>query len=250
MFRNLKAIEIAEGALLADIAVVFQLISAFLPVGAGFFSSLTFIVFAILVLRRGLYVSAMGLCVALFMISVLMGPHRVFSMSLECMGGIFLGITMKRRFPHIPLILLGAISGAFVASCLILLLGLLSGVPAGQLVLSLHQGYTALISFLNVLMPHLGLSSWWLHSAYPEVAVLATLAFTYWWATFYLLICIVLIPLVGSVYLMTNVFVRLLGYDVRPFPDGRPGKFLRRISRRLLKMGIRRGVIGKSEVRA
>ena len=40
MFRRLSAIEIAEGALLADIAVIFHLLTLYLPIGGtGFVSS-------------------------------------------------------------------------------------------------------------------------------------------------------------------------------------------------------------------
>ncbi|HZR40171.1 MAG TPA: DUF2232 domain-containing protein [Ktedonobacteraceae bacterium] len=250
MFRNLKAIEIAEGALLADIAVVFQLIAAFLPVGGGFLHTLVFIVFAILVLRRGMYVSVMGMCTALFLICVLIGPHGVTNVLLEGMGGIFLGVMMKRRFPHIPLILIGAITGSFVLYCLILLLGFLTGLTVGQLVLGLHQIYDTGISFVNLLAAHLGLGIWWKSRVYPGVASLSLLAFTYWWATFYLLLFLFLCPVVFVVYLTTNLFVRLLGYDVRPFPDGRVGKLLRRASRRLIKIGIKRGIIGRTGARA
>ncbi len=249
MFRNLKAIEIAEGALLADIAVVFQLIAAFLPVGGGFLRMLVFIVFAILVLRRGMYVSVMGMCTALFLIAVLIGPHGVTNVLLEGMGGIFLGVMMKRRFPHIPLIFLGAVSGAFVLYCLVLIVGFLTGLTVGQLVLGLHQIYDTSISFVNLLAAHLGLSIWWKSRIYPVVASLSSLAFTYWWITFYLLLFLFLCPAVFLIYLATNIFVRLLGYDVRPFPDGRVGKLLRRASRRLIKIGIKRGLIGRTGVR-
>ena len=56
MFRNLKAIEIAEGALLADVAVILQLLITYLPLPAGHtvFRILIFVVYTILVLRRGL----------------------------------------------------------------------------------------------------------------------------------------------------------------------------------------------------
>lgn len=73
MFRRLSAIEIAEGALLADIAVIFQLLTLYLPVGGEVFRLLVFVVFAILVLRRGLYTGIMGFCTALFLVGVISG---------------------------------------------------------------------------------------------------------------------------------------------------------------------------------
>ena len=40
MQRKLSAVEIAEGALLADIAIIFQLIATYLPVGSQVFQLL------------------------------------------------------------------------------------------------------------------------------------------------------------------------------------------------------------------
>ena len=73
MLRNLHTIEIAEGALLADIAVVFRFIALVLPAGSAFFSIFNFIIFAVLVLRRGMYVASMGMCVAVFLAGIVMG---------------------------------------------------------------------------------------------------------------------------------------------------------------------------------
>ncbi len=92
MFRKLSAIEIAEGALLADIAIVFQLLTLYLPIGGDFFRLLIFIVFAILVLRRGLYVGVMGMIVALFLSAIMVGPQLVAIMLLEATGRSFPGL--------------------------------------------------------------------------------------------------------------------------------------------------------------
>src|SRR5205823_12666537 len=87
MFRKLTAIEIAEGALLADIGIIFQLLAIYIPIGKGIFHVLTPIVFAIIVLRRGFYVGTMSLVVALFVISIFRGPGAFFLMLLECGAG-------------------------------------------------------------------------------------------------------------------------------------------------------------------
>src|SRR5690348_15223300 len=93
MFRSLKPIEIAEGALLADIAVIFQLLVVYLPAGGDFFRLLIFIVFAVLVLRRDLYVGIMGMFTALFLVGVITGFRGILFLVLETTGGLFLGIT-------------------------------------------------------------------------------------------------------------------------------------------------------------
>ena len=243
MFRNLKAVEIAEGALLADIAVLFQLLSIYLPIGGQVFRILTFIVFTILVLRRGLYVGIMGLCVALFVVTVIVGTQSVIDLLLECMGGLFLGVTMKRHMPLLPLLLLGATFGSLAFYGALVLTSLIFAVPLSTLVDVLHSTYTTVISLINGLTAHAGLSGWWKHTLYPGVSSLADWGFRYWILSFYIGLWIVLCPVVFVIYVFTNSFVRLLGYDVRPFPGGRAGKLLRSFNRRSMRVALKWGII-------
>ncbi len=243
VFRRLSAIEIAEAALLADIAVVLQLILTYLPVGGRFFHVLIFIVFAVLVLRRGLYVGIMGMCVALFIVGVVTGPQHLILMWLEGTGGLFLGIMMKRRLHHIPLLLLGITCGALTTYFLIILSFLLVGLPFTSIIRSLHQVYDIAIPLFTMIATRVGVAVWWKQSVYPTVAAWASLGFTYWWILFYLGLWAILCPIVTGIYAVTNLFVRLLGYDVRPFPDGKPGKVLYRIARRLVRIAVKRGVL-------
>jgi hypothetical protein len=233
MVRSLKAIEIAEGALLADIAVVFHLFATYLPVGGGFFTLLIFVVFCVLVLRRGLYVGIMALCVSLFITAVLMGMSGVPYMLLEVTGGLFLGVTMQRRMHHIPLLLLGVTCGSLALYGLFLLFSLLTGIPLAIFVHSLRISFQGLIGVASAMSTRVGLGSWWVHQAYPSVAALFALLITYWWVALYVSLWIGLLPFICAVYLMTNSLVRLLGYEVRPFPGNRINKFLRRIRRRV-----------------
>jgi len=160
MIRNLSAIEIAEGALLADIAVIFQLLTLYLPVGGVFFHIPAFIVFALLVLRRGLYVGIMGLCVALFITGVLTG-HALPIMFLSGAGGLFLGITMKLRLRHIPLLLLGITGGALTLYCLLFALALIIGPPLTTTVPAMHRAYDSVVSLMALIATNLGLGTWW-----------------------------------------------------------------------------------------
>jgi hypothetical protein len=233
MVRNLKAIEIAEGALLADIAVVFHLLATYLPVGGGFFTSLIFVVFCVLVLRRGLYVGLMALCVSLFITAVLMGLSGTPFMFLEVVGGLFLGVTMQRRIHHIPLLLLAITCGSLSLYGLVLLLALLTGVPFTSFVHDLSISFQGLTSVAGAMSARVGLGSWWIHQVHPSVATFLAFLITYWWAAFYVLLWLSLCPIICAVYLMTNSLVRLLGYDVRPFPGNRTNKFLRRIRHRV-----------------
>ncbi len=243
MFRDLKAVEIAEGALLADIAVLFQLLAIYLPIGGQVFRLLTFIVFAVLVLRRGLYVGIMSLCVAVFVITIIVGTQSVLYLLLECMGGLFLGVTMKRRIPLLPLLLVGVTCGALAFYAMIVLTSFIFAVPLSTLVDVLHSTYTTLISLIDGLTAHVGLADWWRHSIYPPISSLANVAFRYWILSFYIGLWVVLCPVVFVIYVFTNSFVRLLGYDVRPFPGGRVGRLLRRLNRRSIRVALKWGIM-------
>ncbi len=250
MFRNLQAIEIAEGALLADVAVIFQFIAAFLPIGSSFFHMLTIVAFTVLVLRRGLYVGLMGMCVAVFIISIVIGPHYLYSMLLEGLAGIFLGITMKLRFHHLPLLMLGVLSGSLFLYVAVFFLTLLAGLSFNDIIRSVHQGYDAAIPVLGLLATRLGVSQLWKTQIYPQVTAFSTYAFAYWWLTLYAVLCLFMSPFVTLIYLVANSFVRLLGYDVRPFPGGHLGMFLHRTSRRLFKLSMKWGLVRKSWIKA
>ena len=239
---KLTAIEIAEGALLADIAVILQLLTIYLPIAGGYITLLVPIPFTVLVLRRNLYAGIMGLCVAFFVIGMLTGIQSFFPMLLEGGAGLFLGIMMKYRVRDVPLVLLGATGSALLLSGLIILTTLLSGVPITRTLLSLHRNYDAIAASLGYAAAHIGLGSWWIHNAYPIVTSFETLIFTYWWALIYMLVWLVLCPVVIIVTTVTNFFVRLLGYDVRPFPGGILDKLIRWIMQTLIRLALRLGL--------
>jgi hypothetical protein len=246
MVRNLKPIEIAEGALLADIAVIFQLLVVYLPAGGEFFRLFIFIVFAVLVLRRGLYVGIMGMFTALFLICVVTGLRGIVFLVLEATGGLFLGVTMKRNVRHIPLILLGTTCGTFAVYCVLFFFMLLAGQSFTVL---LHSAYDALIAITDELASRVGLNLWWKQSAFPIVSSVAAWGFTYWWVAIYIGGWLLTCPAVIGIYASTNFFVRLLGYEVRPFPGGRLGRLHYRIARSLIKLGIKHGIIGKARAK-
>ncbi len=240
MFRKLSAIEIAEGALLADIAIVFQLLTLYLPIGGDFFRVLIFIVFAVLVLRRGLYVGVMGMIVALFLSAIMVGPQLVVFMLLEATGGIFLGFTMKHHLSHFLLLLIGITFGALALYIVIFLSTFLLGLPFTTLVRGLHNAYNGAMSLIGVLSASVGLGVWWRHTFVPLITPLITFGFRYWWGLYYAALWVLLCPFVIAIYAVTNSLVRRLGYVVRPFPDGRVDKRIRRFSRLLLKSAVRR----------
>lgn len=240
--RHLRAIEIAEGALLADIAVVFQLIVHYVPFVGIFFTLLVPPLFTILVLRRGFYTGMMGMCVALFTLGLIVGWGEIAFMVLEVGAGIFLGVTMKYRLHYIPLILLGATGSAIGLTGLTLLSILLLGPSFLAVTLNgLRQGYNAAFRIMDFIAPQLGLAAQW-QSAYPTLKHLADLSITYWLAVLFFSNWLILIPVVIIVYYITAFLVRLLGYNVRPFPDGILNRFIQWIIRLALRLAMKMGL--------
>jgi Predicted membrane protein (DUF2232) len=245
MFRRLTAIEIAEGALLADIGVIFQLLALYLPIGKEIFQILTPIVFAIIVLRRDFYVGIMSLCIALFTIGIMSGPGALPFMLLECGAGLFLGLTMKHRISHFWIIILGTTSGALAFYLLLIVTDFLTGIPLSDLVKSLHAAFNGAVTLVGVIASSVGLGRWWHSNLLPVVNTVARFAFTYWLIGFYLLMWIVLLPVVIVVYYVTNLFTRLLDYKVRPFPSGMIERFLYWSLHALTRLIPERGRIGR-----
>ena len=239
---KLTAIEIAEGALLADIAVVLQLLTIYLPVAGGYITLLVPIPFTVLVLRRNLYAGIMGLCVAFFVIGMLTGIQSFFPMLLEGGAGLYLGIMMKYRVRDVPLVLLGATGSALLLSSILVITILLSGIPITRTLIHLHRNYDAIVASLGFAAVHIGLGGWWKHNAYPIVISFETLIFTYWLLLIYMLVWLVLCPVVIIATTVTNFFVRLLGYNVPPFPGGILDKLIRWTMQTLIRVALRLGL--------
>lgn len=245
MFRKLTAIEIAEGALLADIGVIFQLLALYLPIGKAIFQLLTPIVFALIVLRRDFYTGLMSLVVALFTIGIISGPGKLLLMLLEAGAGLYLGLTMKHRRSDLFIILVGACAGTLAFYLLIIGTDLLLGIPLLDLVKGLQVTFTQAIALLGLLFSSVGLGALWHHNLLPVINAIATWAFTYWWIAYYLFTWLFVLPVVIVVYYITNLFVRLLGYDVQPFPSGWLERLQYRLLRGFARLIPRRGSIGK-----
>jgi uncharacterized protein YybS (DUF2232 family) len=248
MPRRLSMIEIAEGALLADIAVVLQLLALYLPYFDMLFRLLTPTVFAILVLRRRLYAGIMCLCVTLFIVGVTSGLNLLVLVLLECGAGLFLGVTMKRRLHHAVVLPLGVTGAAITLYALLIFFTLLAGLPLETLSLQLRRSYQIAASLSDAVTAYVGLGAWWRQSAYPAINALVELLLGYWLALLFAGFWLVCWPLVSVVYYVTNVFVRLLGYDVRPFPGERFDRFVRWLLHKLFAL-VRGRAAGRRSLR-
>ena len=218
--RPLRAIEIAEGALLADIGVIFQLLIKFLPVGGVVLQVLVPVLFAVIVLRRGLYVGCMSLCVALFVVCIVMGPGGAPFLLLEAGAGIFLGLTMRYRLSHLLTFIVGVMGGG-VALWIVLLFYTFVGGGASVLLRAMHQTYASLSTLGSLLFGWLHLGAFWQNQLFPPIDHFVQWGFQNWLFFYYLISCLICVPLVLGVYFVVNFFLRLLGYQVRPFPGYR-----------------------------
>lgn len=240
----MSAIEIAEGALLADIAVLLQLAALYLPVLELLVRFVIPIVLTVLVLRRGLAVGVMGTCVGCFLIGMLSGLSFLIPMLLTCTAGLFLGITMRRRWPHLPLVLLGTTGGALAVCGLTIIFSLVAGVPLSLIARQLDLSYQAVFALADLVTAWLGYGIWWQQTAYPVLAALAQTTLEYWPLLYLAALWVFLSPVVMLMYFTTNYSVRLLGYDVRAFPGGNIERRLTRGARRLIGLGKKLGLFG------
>ena len=241
MTHRMRPIEIAEGALLADISIVFQLLSLYMPYLDVFFRMLTSVVFAVLVLRRGLYVGVMASAVALFVVGVMTGFQLTVPLIFTCGAGLYLGVTMKRRVPWPVVLLVGTTGSAVAVYAVVVVFALLAGLPLTELLVALQKSYAAAVSVMSFLASQAGLTDWWHGEMYPAVNSVAQVVFTYWWIFYFVALWLLLWPVVIGMYAFTNAMARLLGYDVTPFPGRAGGRLIVRLF--AVREGIKRGLI-------
>ncbi len=232
--RRLSAIEIAEGALLANIGLIFYLLSVYLPVVGTFFTTLVPIVFAVLVLRRGFYCGLIASLVALFLMLILSGFHFLFLLLLCTGAGLFLGVTMKYRLNQFLLIVLGVLGTSIGLWILLIVVNFIAGVPLSQLIAGVQRTYVQTRHSLDTLVPHLGLEQTW-KSFVPHMDAVAAWTFANYLPGIFLGFCFSFTPVVIMVYFVTNVAVRRLGYQVRPFPGGRIERWYVNLVRRRMR---------------
>src|SRR5581483_8130453 len=105
--------------------------------------------------------------------------HALPIMFLSGAGGLFLGITMKLRLRHIPLLLLGITGGALTFYGLLFALAFIIGPPLTTTIPSMHHAYDGVVSLMALIASNLGLGAWWQLHMRPLFIWLATPLFTY-----------------------------------------------------------------------
>ena len=246
---RLSPIELAEGALLADLAVLCQLVWTFLPLPGFFFRFLIPTIFTVIVLRRRLAVGVLSLAVAMFVAGVVTGPNLLdlIYMGLEGIGGLFLGVTLQRHWRHVPILIIGTF-GLTASSAAVGILTILILLPIDQVAKDYKQFYQTVVTTMDSLTTSIGVYDQWRTAILPIVALLAAFALKYWWLLILLNSFIVAIPTMIVMYFLTNFLVRLLGHAVPPFPGGLVHRLAVRWTRRLVRFGIRHGLLRRRPV--
>ena len=216
----------AEAGLLTDVALVFDLAWIYVPILGTAFIPLIPTPFAILYLRRGARITLFAACVAGFLMTVLVGPHYGWRLTLEACIGMALGWAMERRWPALLTIALAALVNTTVAYVAAFGGVYALGLPLHDLYLELRN---VLISFgwlLDTSATLLGLRHPWL-SVRPFFAAIGHLTLTYWIPAFYLYVLFVALPADVLYYSVASTTAYALGQDVRPFPPAWVWRLLR-----------------------
>ncbi len=224
------AASLAEGGLLADVAVILELVRIFLPVAGIAFSLLVPMPFTLLMLRRGLKPTLLAVVVGALLIGVITGPHYGWRMIVSGLVGLALGFAMRARLRPWLVVVLGSLGTSlalyafFWLSIWLIAIPLSSEVAAG--VNTIHAANNA----AEFTLQHLGLGGLWQQLTPPLFAVEGWVI-AYWPVALY---GVVWCGSLGSVivyYLIANGLMRLFGYDVPPFPSPRVERFVRRVLR-------------------
>ena len=249
--RRLAPIEIAEGALLADVAVLCQLVWTYLPLPGFFFRFLIPAIFTVIVLRRRLSAGILALAVAVFVAGVVTGPNLfdLLYLGLEGVGGLFLGVVMQRRWGHLAILTLGTL-GLTASSLAVGALTIVIFVPLAEVTRGYEQLVKLAFGTMDSLTTAIGSYAVWRSEAYPIAATVAAFMLKYWWLMFIANTFVVAVPTMILMYFLTNLLVRLLGHEVRPFPGGFLHRLARRWTRRLVRLGLRRGTFGRRHLPA
>jgi hypothetical protein len=157
---------------------------------------------------------------------------------------LFWGLALSRRWPHLSTLALGTL-GLSVGTATLTLFVVALFVPLADLIKSYQRSYAFALSAADFVTSHVGLGEVWHRSVYPTADAIGTTLLAHWWLMLIIGSVLFAWPFVLTTYTLTNVLVRLLGYEVAPFPGGRVDRLGKRIAWRLLRVAIRRGLVGR-----
>ena len=213
----LNAIGLAEGGLLADVGVVLDLASIYLPIVGTLLSFAVPTPFAILMLRRGTRVTLLAAAVAAFLITVFSGPHFGWRMGLEAVVGMLLGAAMRTRTR--PSLAFAGVTLLVAAITFAAALGVIfvTGFPISDVVHEFRNGLGSAAWLIATGASVFGFESQWL-AIRPTLVALGLLGLHVWPVLLFLSLMVGSMPIVACYYALANATAQVLGHDVRPFP--------------------------------
>ncbi|HKV84977.1 MAG TPA: DUF2232 domain-containing protein [Ktedonobacterales bacterium] len=214
---RMSALDMAEGGLLADVGIVLDLASIYLPIIGAILTPTVPTPFAILTLRRGPRVAFVASAVAMFLVTVLAGPHFGWRMGLEAALGILMGWAMRRRWRSLTIVVAGTVivaTATFVAALLVLVA---TGLPTHDVVRELRNVLHVLAGLAAFATSALGLRGQWL-AVRPGLASFGNALLNVWPLLLYAYATAFALPAVIVYYAIANSAARVLGADARPFP--------------------------------
>ena len=212
-----SAISMAEAGLLADVSIVFDLAWIYVPIIGTAFMPLIPTPFVILYLRRGPRIALFAACVAGFLMTVLVGPHYGWRLTLEAVVGMVMGWAMQRRWAPSLAILLGLFVSSTVAYGAAFMAAFALALPLHDIYLVLRNMLISIGWLLDTSANVIGVQGDWL-TLRPFAVSAAHTMLDYWVFSYYIYTTALAAPVVALYYGVASTTAYALGHDVRPFP--------------------------------
>lgn len=212
-----SAISLAEAGLLTDVSLVFDLAWIYVPILGTAFMPLIPTPFVILYLRRGARITIFAAFVAGFLMTVLVGPHYGWRLTLEAIIGLAMGWAMRRRWSPLVAIIVALFINSTVAYIAAFGAVFALGLPLHDLYLELRNVLVGVDWLIGSSAQLLGLTHTWL-GVRPFFSDVAHFTLTYWIPMFYLYVVALAAPVVVLYYSVSSTTAYALGHDVLPFP--------------------------------
>jgi len=223
------ALGLAEGGLLADVGIVLDLATIYLPLIGTVLAPTVPTPFAVLMLRRGPKVTLLAAAVASFLVGVLSGPHFGWRMGLEALVGMLMGYAMRRRWRW-PVVLAAAtfvVATVTFAAALGIIVA--TGLPIKDIVQELRNGLAAAAWAVATGASLVGGEAQWL-GIRPVLVSVGLVALRLWPLLLYAYVAAAALPTVALYYAIANSTARIMGEDAVAFPP--------RWAMRLLRLAI------------
>lgn len=225
----LDAIGLAEGGLLADVGIVLDLATIYLPIVGMVLAPAVPTPFAVLMLRRGPRVTFVAACVASFLVTVLAGPHFGWRMGLEAVIGMLLGWAMRRRVNWTVVLVIGTLLVATATFAAAMGIIFVTGLPIKDVTGELRNGMAAAAWVVATGASLAGWHTQWL-AMRPAFVAVALFALRFWPVLLYIYVIAASLPTVALYFAVANASARVMGHDVPLFPP--------RWAWRLLRVGM------------